>query len=209
MKIKRFKILKSEQRPLLNNLELYFEGYSENIDSNPNCFIGVNGSGKSQYLESIAEVFLYLDKRYRKIDRDTSIKKAPLAFEIEYDILKSNKIINIEILQKKEGLSDIEISVTENGNLIDIGNDEFEDYLPEKIVGYTSGENETISMPFYSYFDTYAIHTAERAFDDKNENDYEPRFYFMDYSTNLGIIIGNLVFENGTHIKRIKSELKN
>jgi len=208
MKITRFKIIKSDQRPLMNGVELSFEDFSEN-SFKPNCFIGVNGSGKSQFLESIAEVFLYLDKRFRKIDRDTSIKKALLSFELEYTIRKDEVVLNVGFYQISERLKELEIVITDsNGHPIDFTDENIVDYLPAKIVGYTSGENETLSMPFYSYFDVYAKHTAERAFKYNDENDYVPRFYFMDYSTNLGIIIGNLVFEEENEIKKIKSDLK-
>lgn len=207
MKITRFEILKSEQRPLMNGVELFFEDSSDNT-INANCFIGVNGSGKSQFLESIAEALLYLDKIFRKINRE-NITKAPLMFELEYSIMKNDELINVGFYQKNETRKDLEIILSNpKGQQINFVEDNLEDFLPEKIVGYTSGENETLSMPFYSYFDVYAEHTAQRAFKEKDEEDYEPRFYFMDYSTNLGIIIGNLVFEEGNDIKQIKSELK-
>jgi len=207
MKINRFKILKSEQRPLMNGVELSFEDASDNT-INANCFIGVNGSGKSQFLESIAEVFLYLDKIFRKINRE-NITRAPLMFELEYSIIKNDELINVGFYQQTEKRKDLETILSDaKGQLINFVEDKFEDFLPEKIVGYTSGENETLSMPFYSYFDVYATHTAQRALKRKDEADYEPRFYFMDYNTNLGIIISNLIFETGDEIKLIKRELK-
>jgi len=208
MKIKRFKIIKSEQRPLLDGLELRFEEYSEINCNKPNCFIGVNGSGKSQYLESIAEAFLYLDKIFRKIN-NVSLTKAPLIFELEYSIKKDSKLVNVSFYQNSDKRKDLEIYITTHDDKpVEFIEDEISDYLPEKIVGYTSGENETLSMPFYSYFDEYAEHTALRALKKRDEGDYEPRFYFMDYSTNLGIIISNLVFEKEAEISLIKRELK-
>ncbi len=208
MKIKRFKIIKSEQRPLLDGLELRFEDCSEINCNKPNCFIGVNGSGKSQYLESIAEAFLYLDRIFRKINKK-DLTKAPLTFELEYSIIKNGKSINVDFHQKSEKRKDLDIYITrQDDSPIEFNEDEISDYLPEKIVGYTSGENETLSMPFYSYFDEYAEHTASRALKKNEESDYEPRFYFMDYSTNLGIIISNLIFEKEAEISIIKKELK-
>lgn len=206
MKITRFKILKSEQRPLMNGVELSFEDSSDNI--NANCLIGVNGSGKSQFLESIAEAFLYLDKIFRKINRE-NVSKAPLTFELEYSLVKNGKQINIGFSQITDKRKDLEIIITDKTRQpIDFIEGDLEDFLPEKIVGYTSGENETLSMPFYSYFDVYAKHTGDRAFKEKDEADYDPRFYFMDYNTNLGIIISNLIFEKGNDLTLIKGELK-
>ncbi|KAA6319473.1 hypothetical protein EZS27_030639, partial [termite gut metagenome] len=78
----------------------------------------------------------------------------------------------------------------------------------KKVIGYTSGENETISIPFLADYDEYAEHTATRALRKSGELDYEPRFYFMDYNTNLGIVISNLIFEECEGVKELKDELK-
>ncbi|KAA6319472.1 hypothetical protein EZS27_030638 [termite gut metagenome] len=64
MKIKRIKITDILHKPLIEGLELCFP---ENTDDflNANCLIGINGSGKSQFIESIADLFVYLDAVYR------------------------------------------------------------------------------------------------------------------------------------------------
>lgn len=206
MKITRIKILKAEHRPLLNGLELFF-GEAEKDFVNANCFIGINGSGKSQLLESIAEIFLYLDKLYRHENR-VVVANAPLLFELKYSIIIDEKMYQVEFVQHKQKSKSLEIIVVdEEDNELDLQIDDIIYFLPQKIVGYTSGENESISIPFFSYFDEYAEYTGKRAFE-KNENeDYEPRFYFMDYSTNLGIILSNLVFNSEDGVSVIKEEL--
>ena len=65
MRIQRLYIEKIEHRPLLNGLEMLFY-HNKNGSIEPNCFIGVNGSGKSQVLETLAELFYYFDKLYGK-----------------------------------------------------------------------------------------------------------------------------------------------
>lgn len=206
MKIKRIKIIKAENRPLLNGLELYFDEAEENI-VNANCFIGVNGSGKSQLLESIAEIFLYLDKLYRHENR-AIVSNSPLLFEIVYTIKIDNKKYQVEFIQHKPKGKEPLVTVKQEDTELDLLFDDIDKYLPEKIVGYTSGENETLSIPFFSYFDEYAEYTGKRAFEKNDNRDYEPRFYFMDYSTNLGIILSNLVFETESGINLIKKELQ-
>ncbi len=206
MKIKRIKIHSIPHKPLIEGLELNFP---ENIGNfvNANCLIGVNGSGKSQLLESIADLFVYLDSLYRNCNKPKSTLP-PFLFEIAYSIVLNDKRYFVEFIQEKMNKPPKVIIINENKEEISIREEEIELYLPVKIIGYTSGENETISIPFLAYYDEYAIYTANRAMKGFDNTDYEPRFYFMDYSTNLGIVISNLVFEKYDGVRKLKNELK-
>jgi restriction system-associated AAA family ATPase len=193
----------------MNGLHLNFPEPKANF-LNANCLIGVNGSGKSQFLETIAEIFLYLDNIYRKIDRVT-VPSPPLYFEIEYSITLKGVIYNVLVIQEKKKGKLPEFKIFNQRNKeIEVKSQDFENYLPQKIIGYTSGENETLSIPFHAYYDVYATYTANRARkrEGAGEKDYTPRFYFMDYSTNLGIVISNLVFEKSQGIDALKKQLK-
>jgi hypothetical protein len=77
VKIHRLLIKKIDHRPLLNGLEMFF--YPSEIANQPNCFIGVNGSGKSQVLETLAEIFYYLDRIYGNPANKT-MASTPLLF---------------------------------------------------------------------------------------------------------------------------------
>jgi len=194
MKLEFIEIQKVNHRPLMNGLTLNFQTNGDGHIST-NCFIGINGSGKSQLLETIAEIFLYVDRFFRKTNR-TLVSVAPALFRIGYTILKDDKRYKVEILQDISKGKAPKVKVWDDeGTEIPIGIEDVNMYLPSKIIGYTSGENETISTPFLSYYDVYADFVAKRAFGDNTEEDYEPRFYFMDYNTNLGIAISNLVFD--------------
>jgi restriction system-associated AAA family ATPase len=207
MKLKSIRISEISSKPLLEDLELNFPERDANY-LNANCLIGVNGSGKSQFLETIAEIFIYLDSLYRKANVLKSTP-APFSFEITYYITIKGKKNLVNIVQKNKSLKLPTISITdENNNLISPKEDKIDSYLPEKVIGYTSGENETISIPFHAYYDVYATYTANRAIEGSSRKDYEPRFYFMDYNTNLGIVISNLVFEEVEGIDYLKKELK-
>lgn len=226
MKIRRLKIYDIESKPLLKGIDLFFE--KETIDViNANCFIGANGSGKSQVLEAIIEIFLYIDNVFR-IENKLDSKKifSPFAFRIEYEIYVKNEIhlvifecsklrsnsknLHIEILKKQD--EKIESLDTTSLNI--------SDYIPAKIVGYSSGANETLSLPFDSYYDEYAEYTWKRAkkikdFNDNSDIDYDPRLYYMNYNTNLGIVISSFIFKdelpefgfilNELRIKELKS----
>ncbi|WP_240723648.1 restriction system-associated AAA family ATPase [Flavobacterium sp. J27] len=177
----------------MNGISLNFPSNGDNY-INTNCFIGINGSGKSQLLETIAEIFLYLDNSCRSIN---PVKKltSPALFEIEYSLNIKENDVKVNVLYDNYKNKLPKFKITENGNDKLVDSDDLNTYLPSKIIGYTSGSNETISNPFLSYYDVYADFVATRAFGGSKEEDYEPRFYFMDYNTNLGIAISNLVFD--------------
>jgi restriction system-associated AAA family ATPase len=207
MKITRVKIGEIKHRPLMEGLELFFsESQSEFISAN--CLVGMNGSGKSQFLETLAEIFLFLDREFRKINKPKK-ENPDFTFEIDYYLIIKKKKVFIKISQPNFKSSDLDIIVRdENNKQIAVQKADREDYLPTKIIGYTSGENETLSTPFLSYYDEYASYTADRAFKDLKVPDYNPRFYFMDYNTNLGIAISNLIFEEFDGLIQLKSELQ-
>jgi restriction system-associated AAA family ATPase len=211
MKIRRVKITDIEYKPLMKGLELSFDKQSEEY-VNANCLIGINGSGKSQFIELIAEIFLFLDRLYRKTNTLDNERSA-FAFEIEYEISLNGTtflvVFNLENINGKK--KDLVYKIFNFKNKqIEVKEDEIYKFLPKRIVGYTSGENETISVPFYSYYDVYADYTGKRALSKyTTKEDYEPRFNFMNYSTNLGIVISNLLFENDINgLEYIKKRLK-
>lgn len=199
MRIRKLTIFDIEYKPLMKGLDLFFDKQENNF-INANCFIGVNGSGKSQVLEIIAEIFLFLENVYRT---ENKIKTpfSPFAFRIEYELYKDNDLFLVifeceKIKTKpKEIIAEIYKKIDSNVEEIDISNLNLFEYLPTKIIGYSSGDNETLSLPFDSYYDEYAEYTWKRAKGDIIGNDYEPNLYFMNYNTNLGIVISSLIFK--------------
>lgn len=205
MKILRLLIIEAPEKPLLNGLELNFPLDDKDDRFHPNVLIGVNGSGKSQLLETLAELFLYLDRLYRKVNEVTN-PTTSILFEIDYLIFKSRRYFSVSIKKtsKKDKEPQIEIK-DDKDNAVDITTVDFNEYLPSKIIGYTSGANETLSLPFTDYYDEYAKYTAKRARQETQEKlkDYDPRFYLMDYNTNIGVLVSNLILGKSTTIKRI------
>jgi restriction system-associated AAA family ATPase len=207
MKINYIQIGKIKHRPLMQDLELYFSEAEDHF-INANCFIGINGSGKSQFLETIAEIFLYLDREFRIINPQKS-GDPDFTFKLSYQLVFGNDLFKINFDQSTFKSKDLFYEIIDaKGNLLEVTRNEIHNYLPSRVVGYTSGENETLSSPFLSYYDEYASYTADRAFKDLKDPDYSPRFYFMDYNTNLGIAISNLIFEEFNGLDALKKELK-
>lgn len=200
MKLRKLVIYDIDYKPLVKGVELFFPKNEENY-INANCFIGINGSGKSQTLEIIAEIFLFLENVFRTENKKSNLF-SPFGFRIEYEILKDNieylVVFDCEEIKTKE--KDISIEIYKKNDtqflIIDIEELNIYEFLPNKIIGYSSGDNETISLPFDSYYDEYAEYTYLRAFGKISGNDYEPNLYFMNYNTNLGIAISSLIFRD-------------
>lgn len=212
MNIRKLTIYDIDYKPLMKGLDMFFPKSDEKY-IHANCLIGNNGSGKSQVLELIAEIFLFLDSIYRAENQKSKLT-SPFGFRIEYEIIvDENKfLVMIDCDKVDTKKKDVFVDVLKENddnytfNIIDICN-----FLPQKVIGYTSGDNETLSLPFDLYYDEYAKYTGDRALEKKtmvNANDYEPMLYFMNYNTNLGIAISSLIFESEIPlIKIIKDEL--
>ncbi|MDQ6471411.1 restriction system-associated AAA family ATPase [Flavobacterium sp. LHD-80] len=200
MRLRRLSILDIDYKPLLKGVDLFFQT-QDNTSIHTNCLVGINGSGKSQILEIIAEIFLFLENVYRN-ENKIKAPLSPFAFRIEYEIFKGDDVylIIFECDKIKTKVKDIVVEIwkknAEEIEEINIDNIDLFDYLPTKIIGYSSGDNETLSLPFDSYYDEYAQYTYERAFGIKQGNDYEPNLYFMSYNTNLGIAISSFIFRD-------------
>ncbi len=213
MKVRRLIIHDIEYKPLMKGVELFFPKQKEDDFIHSNCLIGINGSGKSQILELIAEIYLFLDMLFRphnNNDRETSPFGFLIEYEIEVDQLTYLIIIDCPKINTKKKDISIEILCSDKSE-IKYNPEAFYKFLPTKVVGYTSGDNETLSLPFDLYYDEYAKYTANRALDNprfKDAVDYEPMLYFMNYNTNLGITISSLIFEEEIDsIKVLKDEL--
>lgn len=211
MKLLRIKLINVTHRPLLNGLELKFTYDQEEKLIYPNIFVGTNGSGKSQLLETIADIFLYLDRQYRHINNKSTISTS-IAFELDYLIFKDNEWFIVSILHEKLSNKLPVFSVTgiDSGEELDLDPEQINQFLPQKVIGYTSGDNETLSLPFTDYYDEYAKYTGSRAIKEevKEKNDYEPRFYLMDYNTNIGVMISNLILGEAKKVKTILDNIR-
>ena len=74
--------------------------------------------------------------------------------------------------------------------------------LPSRIIGYTSGENETLSIPFFVSRAGYAEEVRNRALPKQTPNQLslegtgdplEPRLMLIDYGTHLELLVANLL----------------
>ena len=141
----------------------------------PFCFAGLNGSGKSNVLEALSAIFYHLEflvaafqpKNFR--DHFDRKKSYPNAYELEYLISERDGLVGVAnmlkvLIKKKEGEEPVML-IEQNGSWLE-GNQRVEAvslvppinkndpatgkrYLPDNIVAYSSGENETLSNSIF------------------------------------------------------------
>ena len=193
---------------------------------------GPNGSGKSNLLEALSAIFyhlecIYLENRPDSFDYDEETnpngfqgnKGVPAGFEIEYLINAANTLKN----QHAQSLAHILIvKEPENspkwfhlnaegceGNSEITERTVFRELLPKYILGYSSGENEILSLPFFKMrfiqYDEYW-----QAF--KEQSGYpgypESRLVYLDSGFSQAILLCNLLFQDADALTPFREDVK-
>ena len=242
MKLLRLKITDPQGfRSLQPGFELYFlrDWNSDEIGHfNPYVLAGPNGSGKSNVLEVLGAIFYHLECMYLSY-RPNSFEyeeeenprgfrsewAVPNGFELEYNILapaKWNRLAikeyaHIKIIKENEKspvIYWVNRKIFEESTDPRLSNLEAKEVLPEFVLGYSSGENEILSLPFFKmrfiHYDEYKDFLIK-------QNPYsspEGRLVFMNNEYSQAIVLSNLLlepqqlllpFENLVGLERIKS----
>ncbi|MDP3301489.1 MAG: restriction system-associated AAA family ATPase [Sulfuricurvum sp.] len=198
MKLLHFKL--KDQYKSIDAFDYEFRTITDNFDSfSPICFVGLNGSGKSNIIEALSEVFCYLDLFILDYDNTPKWAKiSPLSFEIEYILAftTQTKHIKIECAVNKKPFF---FTIHEDGKL----KEEIpsQDLLPSRIIGYSSGHNESISYSYLKNQGFYANEVTKIALSErKKENLPHTLSLFMDYEVNSLILITNYLFKHDTNV---------
>jgi restriction system-associated AAA family ATPase len=200
--------------------------YARSFEFHPYCLAGRNGSGKSNVLEAIAAIFyhiecIYLDYRPDgfEFDAETSPdgfraeKATPDAFELEY-LIPNDRIVPREPWPKQDDWPVFQIRISKqqgerpvlhwlnklnSGQVIEteLTRAEVKAYLPTYILGYSSGHNEILSLPFFKmrfiHFDEYRDHlTKDVPYDGKPEG----RMIYLDEQFSQAILLCHFLFPN-------------
>ncbi|HLP92214.1 MAG TPA: restriction system-associated AAA family ATPase [Nostocaceae cyanobacterium] len=220
MKILRVHIISAKTcGGLLDGLDLRLRSpFSDYSAFQPLCLIGPNGAGKSQFLQVVAEIFQSVF--YKCIRKEERIEGNPdLLFELEYLIHPENEPlpVRVRISRKASGKNRpvlvIERRDEDEFDWIDCDLDVSDTHalLPQKVVGYTSGDNETLSLPFLISRSGYAKDVRESALNKgKNPNNQLPdtRLMLIDYGTNLEVLVANLLLGNDSQWKFLLEDAK-
>lgn len=170
----------------------------------PLCLIGPNGSGKSQFLQVIAEIFQSVF--HTCLSEEERIEGNPdIQFEIEYFIYPEENQPPIRVRISREAVNKkrppLIIQRREEYDWIDCDPKAPETHalLPQKVVGYTSGNNETLSLPFLVSRSGYADEVGRRALNVETRSQSVPdtRLMLIDYETHLEVLVANLLLGEG------------
>jgi restriction system-associated AAA family ATPase len=225
MKLLRLKINSPFRGLPKEGIELLFrqDNYNSESLNEPICFVGLNGSGKSNVLEVICEIFYYLEilNITQKQEQKAIVKKyEKLGFEISYSIsalkwnyatakisaLHSRQVNNdvvIDIAKAINGTLEIEAQIDKLDNPISLPLDFFADILPNKIIGYSSGQNELISNPFikldFHYFEEFQKRKSSKNISGSLDVN---RMFYMDYESNQLVVLANYLFQENDSLTR-------
>ncbi|SFS44120.1 restriction system-associated AAA family ATPase [Zhouia amylolytica] len=181
-----FKSLKKFEEPII------FEESPSNV-FDPICFVGLNGSGKSHLMEFIAESFMHCEF-YLRNEKIISESKNPLFFELIYSLNAGSKKEVVKVRRdKKTKIDFLRLNDKEEFENVDLNYN----LIPKRIVGYSSGLNETLSAPFLEINADFSQKLSTAANTKENYNDIvDPvRMTYLDSSTNLILVIINLIYQ--------------
>jgi restriction system-associated AAA family ATPase len=202
---------------------------SEPGDFAPFVCAGPNGSGKSNLLEALVAIFFQLEvQRVRRSFLPDSLLNdethgTPKCFELEYliklplDALPEHEryahVRVIKVLNTSpriywlnpENFASLSAGLAADG----LCSERERDFLlPEYVLGYSSGENEILSLPFFKMrfvqFDEYwnAL---------KNQLPYpgrpETRLVYLDNGFSQAILLCNLLFQDSDTLKPFREDV--
>ncbi len=175
----------------------------------PFCFVGLNGSGKSNILQALSNIFYHLECIYleyipqefvqtKNVPNGFDASKGILdAYELGYYQYVTNEVAEINI-SKKIG----EKPVIKVGDTI-VESSRVKDYLPDLVVGYSSGENEIISLPF---FKMRFLHLDEYLYKLSSQLAYgqpEGRMVYIDKEYSQAILLTNFLMQDENNLKPV------
>lgn len=175
---------------------------------------GPNGSGKSNLLEALSAIFFQLELRRVRSNflpetlQDETLDFQPKAFELDYLIqvpreyrhadspqwakvsVWKDRGESVRYLWDNQGEFETDTNEAFGGGYADI-------LLPEYVLGYSSGENEILSLPFFKtrfiQFDEYwdAL-TRQSSYSGRPDT----RLAYLDNSFSQAILLCNLLFQD-------------
>lgn len=186
---------------------------------------GPNGSGKSNLLEALAAIFYQLEVlRVRRSFlpealQDEALDFSPVSFELDYLIrlpaeyrtsdspewakvgVWKNVGESVRFLWENQGDFSTDVYEAFGSGYADI-------LLPEYVLGYSSGENEILSLPFFKMrfvqFDEYWTALAKKL---PYPGRPDARLAYLDSGFSQAILLCNLLFHDGATLQPFREDV--
>lgn len=186
---------------------------------------GPNGSGKSNLLEALAAIFFQLEVlRVRRsflpeAMQDEALDISPFAFELDYLIRVPAEYRSPDsppwarVGAWKNAGESVRILWENQG---DFSTDAYEAFksghadilLPQYVLGYSSGENEILSLPFFKMrfvqFDEYWNALTRQL---SYPGHPETRLAYLDSGFSQAILLCNLLFQDESALQPFRKDL--
>ncbi|ELV8757590.1 AAA family ATPase [Vibrio vulnificus] len=149
-------IVGTEQQPFIYTFKPNSEGYS------PICLVGLNGSGKSNFIELIADIFGYADRYFNPQYECT--EDLTYDFEIDYQTIVDGHDFFIKVKSISSKVKMYSYPGLEYIDFLSFGNvqenrfqamavtttidNEYHKFLPDNVLAYSSGNNQGLSSVF-------------------------------------------------------------
>lgn len=238
MKLLSFSIPKNKEKfefkSLKSGFEISFHNEKDETNLsgfNPYCFAGLNGSGKSNVLEALANIFYHLEimsarilpESIRKQDNFKRNQCIVDVFNLEYLIgVKNSPSKSIKELTKVSVTKEIgkepvmKIKPYPFSKEMDWQPIPFEVseeksaptkiFLPDHIIGYSSGENELLSLPFiksrFIQLDEYREGTKAKV---REYKEPENSLIYIDSDMSQAALLSILLFETDETLEPIRN----
>ncbi|MCP1465855.1 restriction system-associated AAA family ATPase [Pseudomonas sp. S3E17] len=198
---------------------------AEPEDFAPFVCAGRNGSGKSNLLEALAAVFFQLEiLRVRRSFLPEILQNAgedfsPVAFELDYLIRVPAEYIqpdgpvwaqvgvwknpgeSVRFQWHNQGNFNTSVYEAFDGDHADI-------LMPQYVLGYSSGENEILSLPFFKLrfvqFDEYWNSLTQQL---SYPGHPETRLAYLDNGFSQAILLCNLLFQDDTNLQPFREDV--
>lgn len=211
--IKLFSLkLEGEYKSLIDFEQLFRTENNIHQDISPICLVGLNGSGKSNLIEALSEIFCYLELinlPFKGKGTFQQNKQRDLQFEIEYELIEKGgaKQRFIKITKEKSRRPNFHEIINGIEKRIDVPQEQLA-ALPKWIIGYSSGLNETISIPYAQIQYYYSQDVGVRALQEDSESFADIRTLFMDYDSNAAILVANYLLGLPDNLNLFREKLR-
>lgn len=210
------------------------KGYDQMNQFQPFCFAGLNGSGKSNVLEALASIFYHweiLSAKFKPSSLKLNLKKntsSPDAYTLKYLIagkgrsdytLTNADLVTLTKIKDREPEMFVEpgprnrLDIEKRLIRFEVKSSKQEmapskEFLPDLVVGYSSGENETLSLPFIK---TRLLHLDEyrdAVLEGRDFDEPETSLLYVDEEMSQAVLLAIMLLEDRNTLKPLDDELK-